>query len=694
MTNASRMQKTLIAVTVLAAGAVGAWIGRNSSGSALHQTTSASARKPLFYQDSMHPWVKAGQPGKCTVCGMDLTPIYEGQSGHGLSHNFVALSSNNITVLDVQTEEVKRQEVARVLQVAGTLEADETKKTVVAAPAAGRVDDLTVRFPGVEVREGERLVSFYSPELTLEKRRFLVRARMSVQKDPTGGLAMQTSDTDPYYSDLIAPQSGTIVERKVYKGQYVTDGEKMFTIVDLSVLWFRFDVYEQQLPWLALGQTIDITVPAVPGRTFPAVISFIEPMLNESTRTVKVRAEFKNPLVEVNGHKQRLLGLSMYAQGEVRARLQPALAVARTAILLPGGRAYAYVDKGNGVYEKRCVKLGHQGDGLWEVVQGLEPGERVVTSGNVLIDAQAQFTHSNETTELVGEETPASATPAGLAQAPDLRSSPAARAGPHPKLDSMADATIAEGANPAAELRRSIYPVSARPASPSSATKPAVNPRHPVQPRVSAANPGFRNTRLGAYDAAFDAAFNRMAELRTSELTERAAASAAQPPALTPPQAQDLQAIVVAADGIAGALAGDDLEKSRHDLTALTEALAPAAKDFPETHSLSQLIQRLNKAATPDRAKDLVEARAQFLPLGAAVAELARNLKNQGQAFAGLKVYHCPMAPKPGLWMQANGPLRNPFFGAKMLNCGEEVSLPAVPGDTSLARNNHDQPAN
>ena len=174
--------KTLLSVMALASAAAGGiWISHTFHEDSARLDIAANGRKVVVYQDSMHPWVKSDRPGKCSVCGMDLTPIYEGQSGFAPGRDIVVLNSNSITVLNVQTDEVKARGVSRILQVAGTLEADETKKTIVAAPAAGRIDDLTVRYPGMEVKEGERLVTFYSPELTLEKRRFLVRARMSVQ---------------------------------------------------------------------------------------------------------------------------------------------------------------------------------------------------------------------------------------------------------------------------------------------------------------------------------------------------------------------------------------------------------------------------------------------------------------------------------------------------------------------------------
>jgi membrane fusion protein, copper/silver efflux system len=628
-----------------------------------------------MYQDSMHPWIKSDHPGKCTICEMDLTPIYEGQPGFGGAENLLTLSSNNVTVLNVQTEEAKPQTMERLVRVAGTLEANETKKTIVAAPAAGRIDELMVRYAGVEVREGERLATFYSPELTLEKRRFLVRARMSVQRDPTGGLAQPVTDSDPYYSDLICPQNGTVVERRVYKGQYVSDGERLFTLVDLSVLWFRFDVYEQQMPWLAVGQTIDVSVPTVPGQVFPAVITFIEPMLNESTRTFKVRADLKNPLVQVNGHKQYLLGLGVYAEGGVRAELPKTLAVPRSAILSPGGQAFAYVALGNGTFQRRAVKLGRQGDSLWEVLQGLDEGERVVTSGNVLLDAQAQFTRPLQPLALP-EPAVNPANPAGEPMARPGPMAPAAVLTPdRQNLEAALPPKLSEKSSSMAMASHAVEPHETMPAESGTATpKHPSGRRAPVRSSPQASGPGFRNNRLGPYDAAFDAAFNRMAELRSDELTEATRHKLAETPKLTEAQCRQLQTLVDMADATSQALADDNLPAFLKQFGQLDSVLAPLAKEFGPTHPLGGLVQRLASASKSDPAKDLEQARVQFLTFSAGMVDLAKKLKQADPSFAALKTYHCPMAPAPGLWLQAKGPLRNPFFGAKMLKCGEELA--------------------
>ncbi|MEI7436083.1 MAG: efflux RND transporter periplasmic adaptor subunit [bacterium] len=351
-------------------------------------------RRVALYQDSMHPWVKSYKPGKCTICGMALTPIYEGQQGFGLSDGMVVLSSNSTTVLNVQTDEVKRQPLLRTLRVAGILEANETRKSVISAPVAARIQNLTVPYVGVEVQEGQPLVALFSPELA-QKRSYL-RA-VGVNLLPLGSDLTQVAKAqDPFASQLVAPQSGIVIERNVYNGQYVVEGEKLLVIADAAVLWFRFDVYEGQLPWFEPGQAIDVTVAAVPERKFPATISFFDPTINDTTRAVKARADIANPFLSTNIPVRRMLRFGMYAEGRVHAAIPNVLAVPRSAIIFPGSAAYAYVDKGDGAYERRCVKLGRQGDSCWEVLHGLKEGERVVTSGNALIDAQAQFNQGSD----------------------------------------------------------------------------------------------------------------------------------------------------------------------------------------------------------------------------------------------------------------------------------------------------------
>jgi len=142
---------------------------------------------------------------------------------------------------------------------------------------------------------------------------------------------------------------------------------------------------------------------------------------------------------------------------------------------------------------------------------------------------------------------------------------------------------------------------------------------------------------------------------------------------LTTRQRQALVALIETGDGFSQALAADDLVKYNSVLKAEPNALLALPNEFGSDHQWSKLIERLATAGKAQKAKDLAEARKQFLPFSTAMVELIRQLPKDDPDFAKLKIYHCPMAPKPGLWMQAKGPLRNPFYGAEMLTCGEEV---------------------
>ena len=774
---------------LLAAATLLGWLGHGVIANA-HRPTADGDRKIQCYQDSMHPWIKSAHAGKCTICGMDLTAIYEGDREFSIGTNLVVLSSSGITVVDVQTDTVKRQKLDRSLRVAGTLEADETHKVIVAAPARGRIDALTVKYAGMEVAQGQRLVTLFSPELQ-QQNRFLFASRLLTQ-----GTSTNATDHNPYAKfdastgayqyagDLLAPQAGVVVERNVYEGQFVLEGDKLLTIVDAAVLWFRFDVYEQQLPWFRIGQTIAVTVPAVPGRKFPAVVSFIEASLDPVTRTVKVRADLKNPMVELSGQAQRLLRFGMYAEGRVQVEARDVVAVPRTAVLFPAGSAYAYVEKAPGNYEQRRLRLGRQGDALWEVLQGLTEGERVVTSGNVLIDAQAQFNQNRQPglTDLdeIGPEvipiiapepSPAPILSLGSAPGPERASafSPPSIARnfavttPPAGHEKQAAATIIAERNsaqsaaqtakpPGTDDRARLFPGNTLAESQRPETVP-----HRVSPRQnnSLLRAAYRDQQQAlrsviiaeaqaqaapevspiAADAVqiFPAVFRSGAALPLADTSvpeplpvmrlvaaqTDAATSLGKPPTAVsmtnrtpthreadvvrrevsasmrqmrmeaisnaqrgtnaPPNPANLGPVdplspcIALASDISTALAADDLTQVNRCITNLPSALAPMrTQSNPDPHR-RQLIQELVKAGQWHPAPDLADARKQFLPFSTAVVELATELRKTAPNFAGLKIYHCPMAPKPGLWVQAEGPLRNPFFGAKMLNCGEEV---------------------
>ena len=399
--------KTLPAILLTLAVAVPAtWFAArklhpNGTSSAANpgQSPAIDGRKPIYYQSAMHPWVKSPKPGRCTICGMELTPVYEGGSGFVAAGggDVVPLTQTMIQVMHVQTAEAQVRPLQKTLTVAGLIEDDATRHRVLAAYIPGRIQKLYVNFMGAEVEKGQPLAEYYSPTLLQAERDYRtltgeLRAATALRLLQMGLTAAQIEalpqkPADKLTSQILAPLGGTVVEQNVYEGQYLQEGEKLFEIADFSTMWFQFRAYEQDLPWIKPGLKVDVTTPSHPGVIFTGNISFIEPNFDPITRSTKVRVELENPTAE-SGH--RMLH-RLYADGRVHLEAPRVLTVPRTAIIETGPEAVAYVDQGGGAYSRRVLKLGRRGDVMVEVAQGLSEGDKVVVNGNLLIDGQAEM---------------------------------------------------------------------------------------------------------------------------------------------------------------------------------------------------------------------------------------------------------------------------------------------------------------
>ena len=369
-------------------------------------TTAASAMKPerevSYYQCPMggHPRYPTHQ--RCTVCGMDTTAFYKtsaGGAGMGdtESPDAVPLDENMIQVLNVQTAEAKKQKLVRTLKVAGRIDDDERRHQIISAYVDGRVDKLFANHHGFEVVQGDPLALIYSPtllsaereyrQLTGELRKNTALRLRQMGLTPAQIEALDKKPVDALTSEILSPLGGTVVEHEVYEGQYVTAGQKMFAIADFSIMWFMFDAYEQDIPWIKLGQEVAVTTPAVTDKIFTGTITFIDPNFNEASRSTMVRVELENPMV---GGRRELLH-KLYADGLVTLDIPEVLAVPRSAVIQTGPEVVVYVEEKRGSYVRTPVKIGTRGDTLVQIVSGLTEGSKVVTNGNLLIDGQAEM---------------------------------------------------------------------------------------------------------------------------------------------------------------------------------------------------------------------------------------------------------------------------------------------------------------
>jgi len=393
------------ALVAALAGTAGWFTARHAGpATAVASEAAGSARKIKFYQSPMHPWIKSDKPGKCTICGMTLVPVYEGESGIPTDAGLVPLSAASASVIGVQTAEIRRAPLTRTLRVTGVLDDDETLHRILTARVPGRVEKLFVNQLGAEVAAGEPLITLYSPEVLNASRLYIERLKAGPNAFPATEVAearerllmlglthddvarIEKNRVPEATLTVRAPMAGTVVARAAYEGQYVQPDTTLFEIGDLSHLWFLFDAYEPDLPFLHVGQTVEVSVPSRPGETISAPITFIDPNLNEMTRTARIRVVIPNA-------DRRLLHRQT-ASGRVLINTPDLLLVPRNAVLFTQGAPVVYIDKAAGAYEPRTLKLGRAGDDSYEVLSGLNAGEKVVTQGALLLDGQAQLAHS------------------------------------------------------------------------------------------------------------------------------------------------------------------------------------------------------------------------------------------------------------------------------------------------------------
>ena len=396
-------------------------------------TPATGERRILYYQSAMHPWVKSDKPGRCTVCGMKLTPIYEGETGVSTDAAVVTLAPTSVAALNVATTPAMVRPLVKTLQFPAVVDDNASRHRYLSAYTAGRIEKLHITYEGQEVTAGQVLVEFYSPALLAAERDYRLlggtlreQAGLRLRQlglTPEQITAVRTKPADTLTSQILAPLGGTVVTRSAYEGQYVQEGERLFEIADFSTMWLVFNAYENDLPWLKVGQTVEISSPSHPGHTFTGPISFIDPNLDETTRSTKIRVDLPNPVV--NGRRTFLHRVSGEARVTVEA--QSVLTVPRSAVLQTGREAVVFIDVGGGGYERKTVTLGRRGDELVEVLAGLEADDKVVTNGNLLLDGQAELNRA-----FAGAPTTATTEPKNETGTPPAAPAPVTGATPAP----------------------------------------------------------------------------------------------------------------------------------------------------------------------------------------------------------------------------------------------------------------------
>jgi Cu(I)/Ag(I) efflux system membrane fusion protein len=373
--------------------------------------TSASTGKGkiLYYRNPMGLPDTSPVPKKDSM-GMDYIPVYEGEEPDDAGA--VKINPAKVQELGVQIAPVGQRELTRTIRAVGTVQADERRLFVVNTKFEGWIDKLYVNATGQSVQRGEPLMEVYAPELVVAEQEYLL-AWESLQRMANAGpenraaarqlteaslqrlrnwdvsddqlKRLQRSGTVTRTLTLRAPAGGVVLEKMAVEGMRFMPGEPLYRIADLSSVWLIADVFEQDMGALRVGQEVKISVNAYPGTDFSGKVAFIYPTVSPETRTGKVRIVVPNP----DGR----LKTGMYASVALDTIVadHPVLAVPDSAVIDSGTKQAVLVERGEGMFQPREVKLGSHADGFYEIREGLAAGERVVASANFLIDAESNL---------------------------------------------------------------------------------------------------------------------------------------------------------------------------------------------------------------------------------------------------------------------------------------------------------------
>jgi Cu(I)/Ag(I) efflux system membrane fusion protein len=324
----------------------------------------------------------------------------------------VVLSPDKVQLIGVRTAAAAYHVVDRQIRTVGKVEPDETRLAFVNTKISGWVKKLYIDYTGQNVVKGQPLLSIYSPDLVTAQDEYLLALRAKAAAPANAGFedvtASQQSLIDSSKRRLVlwditaeqiaeleksgkpktditlqAPLDGIVLEKMVLEGTYVQPGMNLYRIADLSSIWIIADIYEYEAPLVKVGQDARVSFAYEPGESFTAVVNYVYPVLDPTTRTIKVRLAAKNPHLKLKPE--------MFANVEITVTSGKRLAIPTEAVLDSGLRKIVYVEKKPGVYEMRDVKLGVSGERYVEVLSGIQKGEMVVTSGNFLIDSESQL---------------------------------------------------------------------------------------------------------------------------------------------------------------------------------------------------------------------------------------------------------------------------------------------------------------
>ncbi|MDU0461045.1 MAG: efflux RND transporter periplasmic adaptor subunit [Geobacteraceae bacterium] len=411
----------LIIVIVVAAVAAGwlyqkGWFKDDGGGH------SKLEHKIQLYTCSMHPFIIKDKPGTCPICGMELikkidnapvdgaaqTPEQK-QQADMLGH--VSMSTVQQVMANVATIEAKNGTLNKEINAVGIVQYDQSRQAKVTAWIAGRIDKLNVDTVGAYVSTDKSVAEIYSPDLVATQQEYLlaVKSRDQLKNSPIPSISqngaglvssakqrltlfgvkesqiaeLEKSGKPNIRLPIYTPISGIVIEKLVQQGQYVNVGDVLFNVADLSKVWVEIDVFENEVPYIRVGQQVEIRSAMEHGAAFNGRISFIYPFHDPKTHTVKARVEMPN-------HNYQLKP-DMFVNAIIRVPLVKGIILPATAVIDTGKRQVVWIETSTGMFEPRDVQVGERVEDKVQILSGIKAGDKVAVSGGYLIDSESQL---------------------------------------------------------------------------------------------------------------------------------------------------------------------------------------------------------------------------------------------------------------------------------------------------------------
>jgi Cu(I)/Ag(I) efflux system membrane fusion protein len=371
---------------------------------ACSNTDNSNKNENEYWTCTMHPQVNKDGPGACPICGMDLIKKVVDDTADVSSKSdmegMLTLTSDKQVLANVSTIKIKNERLIKELSAYSYLDFVEQNRKTIPAKFNGRIEKLFVDKTGDYIKKGQPLFEIYSPDLVQAQNDYLIALSnnkneinplldASRKKLELFGLTDNQIDelkrsgeiklTLTYYS----PVSGTVIEKNVQEGMYVNEGTVIYEAAELSTLWNIAEVNETDLSTIKLGSKVKLKLKAYPGEEFMGKVTFIYPVINSQTRTVKIRSEFSS---QNNKLKPQMYGETIFFDDAGTGLLVPA-----DAVIFSGNKNVVWVKTGDGMFEGRSVELGQKFGDKYQIISGLNQGDEVAASGGFLIDSESQL---------------------------------------------------------------------------------------------------------------------------------------------------------------------------------------------------------------------------------------------------------------------------------------------------------------